>query len=131
MLGAASAGKDDADDDSFSIGLGVLSPSYRQKIGPDGNTKVDFNQEKDGFSFSVSSGEPNAKTASGAVKPYSHITFSQQFQDPAAAKKHASAGGRRAAASGSAPARAIRGTARTLRYVIPSSQISGSEYNAH
>ncbi|KAH8020689.1 hypothetical protein HPB51_002638 [Rhipicephalus microplus] len=93
MLGAASAGKDDADDDSFSIGLGVLSPSYRQKIGPDGNTKVDFNQEKDGFSFSVSSGEPNAKTASGAVKPYSHITFSQQFQDPAAAKKHASAGG--------------------------------------
>ncbi|KAL1429346.1 hypothetical protein MTO96_016311 [Rhipicephalus appendiculatus] len=93
LLGAASAGKDDADDDSFSIGLGVLSPSYRQKIGPDGNTKVDFNQEKDGFSFSVSSGEPNAKTASGAVKPYSHITFSQQFQDPAAAKKHASAGG--------------------------------------
>ncbi|KAH7946967.1 hypothetical protein HPB52_006442 [Rhipicephalus sanguineus] len=91
MLGAASAG-DDKDDDSFSIGLGVLSPSYRQKIGPDGNTKVDFNQEKDGFSFSVSSGEPNAKTASGGVKPYSHITFSQQFQDPAA-KKHAAAGG--------------------------------------
>lgn len=82
--GAALAGDDK---DSFSIGLGVLSPSYSQKIGPDGSTKVDFNQEKSGFSYSVSSGEPNAKGSSGAIKPYSHITFTQQFQEPGA--KHA------------------------------------------
>lgn len=29
--------------DSFSIGLGVLSPSYSQKFGEDGKTKLEFN----------------------------------------------------------------------------------------
>ncbi|EEC14129.1 conserved hypothetical protein [Ixodes scapularis] len=69
--------------DSFSIGLGVLSPSYSQKIGVDGSTKVDFNQEKSGFSYSVSSGNPAEKGSAGSpTKPYSHISFSQQFQEP-------------------------------------------------
>lgn len=38
----------------FSIGLGTLSPSYSQKFGNDGSTKLDFNSEKDGYSFSLS-----------------------------------------------------------------------------
>ncbi|XP_074601563.1 uncharacterized protein LOC141855417 [Brevipalpus obovatus] len=42
------------DEPKFSIGLGTLSPSYSQKLGPDGRTKLDFNQEKNGFSYSVS-----------------------------------------------------------------------------
>jgi len=38
----------------FSIGLGVLAPSYSQKFGTDGKTKLDFNSEKDGaFSYSL------------------------------------------------------------------------------
>ncbi|KAG0412433.1 hypothetical protein HPB47_010444, partial [Ixodes persulcatus] len=79
LVGAALA----EDKDSFSIGLGVLSPSYSQKIGVDGSTKVDFNQEKSGFSYSVSSGNPAEKGSAGSpTKPYSHISFSQQFQEP-------------------------------------------------
>lgn len=39
----------------FSIGLGVLAPSYSQKFGSDGKTRLDFNSEKDGaFSYSLS-----------------------------------------------------------------------------
>lgn len=49
----AKVGKRD-DEPKFSLGLGTLSPSYSQKLGPDGRTKLDFNQEKNGFSYSVS-----------------------------------------------------------------------------
>lgn len=38
-------------EDKFSIGLGVLSPGYTQKFG---NTALDFNQDKNGFSFTLS-----------------------------------------------------------------------------
>lgn len=41
------------DEPKFAIGLGTLSPSYSQKLGPDGRTKLDFNQEKNGFSYSI------------------------------------------------------------------------------
>lgn len=43
-------------DDKFSIGLGVLSPGYTQKFG---NTALDFNQDKDGFSFTLSNNGHN------------------------------------------------------------------------
>lgn len=40
------------DQPRFSIGLGVLAPSYSQKF--DGNGRLDFNQEENGgFSFSL------------------------------------------------------------------------------
>ncbi|XP_023226208.1 uncharacterized protein LOC111626913 [Centruroides sculpturatus] len=51
FLAAARAG-----DDSFSIGLGVLAPSYSQRVGPDGSVKVNFDQQKNGFSYSVTNG---------------------------------------------------------------------------
>lgn len=38
----------------FSIGLGVLSPSYSQKFGDDGKIKLDFNQGKGSYSYSLS-----------------------------------------------------------------------------
>jgi len=41
------------EEEKFSIGLGVLSPSYSQKFGEDGKTKLDFNSEKGGFSYSL------------------------------------------------------------------------------
>lgn len=43
-------------DDKFSIGLGVLSPGYTQKFG---NTALDFNQDKNGFSFTLSNNGHN------------------------------------------------------------------------
>jgi len=43
-------------DDKFSIGLGVLSPGYTQKFG---NTALDFNQDKNGFSFTLSNNAHN------------------------------------------------------------------------
>ncbi|CAL1288452.1 unnamed protein product [Larinioides sclopetarius] len=44
------------DDDSFSIGLGVLSPSYKQTVGKE-NVKVSFDQKENG-QFSYSIGDP-------------------------------------------------------------------------
>lgn len=41
------------EEEKFSIGLGVLSPSYSQKFGEDGKTKLDFNSDKGGFSYSL------------------------------------------------------------------------------
>lgn len=44
----------EADDEPrFSIGLGTLAPSYSQKFGVDGATRLDFNHRKDGFSYSL------------------------------------------------------------------------------
>lgn len=48
-----------ADDEPFSIGLGVLSPSYSQTVGKE-NVKVNFQQKDNGFSYSV--GDPNSGT---------------------------------------------------------------------
>lgn len=48
-----------ADDEPFSIGLGVLSPSYSQTVGKE-NVKVNFEQKDNGFSYSV--GDPNSGT---------------------------------------------------------------------
>ncbi|XP_074601809.1 uncharacterized protein LOC141855607 isoform X3 [Brevipalpus obovatus] len=43
-----------SDEPRFSIGLGTLAPSYSQKFGVDGRTRLDFNHRKDGFSYSLS-----------------------------------------------------------------------------
>jgi hypothetical protein len=41
----------DGSEPRFSIGLGVLAPSYSQKL--DGNGRLDVNQDKSGFSYSL------------------------------------------------------------------------------
>lgn len=41
------------DEPRFSIGLGTLAPSYSQKFGLDGSTRLDFNHRKNGFSYSL------------------------------------------------------------------------------
>jgi hypothetical protein len=41
-----------ADEPRFAIGLGTLSPSYSQKL--DNGGRLDFNHEKNGFSYSLS-----------------------------------------------------------------------------
>ncbi|XP_054721759.1 uncharacterized protein LOC129231458 [Uloborus diversus] len=56
VLACASA---QSDDEPFSIGLGVLSPSYSQNVGKE-NVKVTFNQKDDGFSYSI--GDPKSGT---------------------------------------------------------------------
>lgn len=48
-----------ADEEPFSIGLGVLSPSYSQTVGKE-NVKVNFEQKDNGFSYSV--GDPKSGT---------------------------------------------------------------------
>ncbi|GBM08096.1 hypothetical protein AVEN_123006-1 [Araneus ventricosus] len=55
VLGAAYCNAAE-DDDSFSIGLGVLSPSYKQTVGKE-NVKVSFDQKENG-QFSYSIGDP-------------------------------------------------------------------------
>src|SRR5258708_3626967 len=55
--GHVPAGQEAPKDDlppRFSIGLGVLAPSYSQKFGDDGKIKLDYNQEKGGYSYSLS-----------------------------------------------------------------------------
>jgi len=54
----------------FSIGLGVLAPSYSQKFGTDGKTKLDFNSEKDGaFSYSLTNfNHPQQPQSAAQVK---------------------------------------------------------------
>jgi len=96
--------------ETFSIGLGVLSPSYSQKFGEDGKTKLDFNSEQGGFSYSltnvvhpaqsgpgstvqVSTGNPTSKVQSEGFVPSSYynaaptqpqinIYHKQQSADP-------------------------------------------------
>ncbi|XP_022651410.1 extensin-like [Varroa destructor] len=65
--------KNDKDDDKFSIGLGVLAPSYRQKVGTgkELGAQIDFNAEGKGFSYTVSQGDPSSG------KPYSSIQISR------------------------------------------------------
>lgn len=54
------------DQPKFSIGLGTLSPSYTQKLGPDGKTQLDFNTDKNGFSYSISNVNHQSLTQSGS-----------------------------------------------------------------
>lgn len=66
------------DQPKFSIGLGTLSPSYTQKLGPDGKTMLDFNTDKNGFSYSISNvNHQSSLTQSGsenkATKDPGHI----------------------------------------------------------
>ncbi|KAG8191224.1 hypothetical protein JTE90_021958 [Oedothorax gibbosus] len=64
----------DEDDEPFSIGLGVLSPSYSQTVGKE-NVKVKFDQKEDGrFSFSI--GDP--KTGSNQYLRFGPSADSQQ-----------------------------------------------------
>ena len=65
--------KDEEDDGKFSIGLGVLAPSYRQKVGTgkELGAQIDYNQEGKGFSYTVSQGDPNSG------KPYTSIQISR------------------------------------------------------
>lgn len=51
----------------FSIGLGVLAPSYTQKFDDAGKTKLEYNQEKGGWSYSLSNA--NHPTAVSASQP--------------------------------------------------------------
>ncbi|OQR73781.1 hypothetical protein BIW11_09525, partial [Tropilaelaps mercedesae] len=52
----ANGQKNDKSNDKFSIGLGVLAPSYRQKVGTgkELGAQIDFNAEGKGFSYTVS-----------------------------------------------------------------------------
>lgn len=50
------------DDAKFSIGLGVLAPSYSQKFGDSGS--LDVNQEKNGFSYTLNNqGHPGSRSS--------------------------------------------------------------------
>lgn len=50
----------------FSIGLGVLAPSYSQKFGADGKTKLDVDSKQDGsFSYSLSNLNHETRAVSG------------------------------------------------------------------
>lgn len=64
------------DDEPFSIGLGVLSPSYSQTVGKE-KVKVKYNQKEDGeFSFSV--GDP--KTGNNQYLSFGPSAGQQQHQ---------------------------------------------------
>lgn len=73
------------EEEKFSIGLGVLSPSYSQKFGEDGKTKLDFNSDKGGFSYSLTnvvhpqSNSPSAATgqSSSASAPIATNTLNK------------------------------------------------------
>ncbi|XP_076317490.1 uncharacterized protein LOC143229263 [Tachypleus tridentatus] len=43
-----------AAEDYFATGLGTLDPNYSQKLGANGQVRLDFRQKKNGFSYSVS-----------------------------------------------------------------------------
>ncbi|XP_035210353.1 keratin, type I cytoskeletal 9-like [Stegodyphus dumicola] len=59
ILVAVVAAFANAKEEPFSIGLGTLSPSYRQTVGKE-NVKVNVEQRDDGFSYSV--GDPRTGT---------------------------------------------------------------------
>lgn len=67
----------------FSIGLGVLAPSYSQKFGSDGKTKLDVDTKSDGsFSYSLSNLNHETRpisgsTSSGLTTPYVNIFHKQ------------------------------------------------------
>ncbi len=53
----------DGSEPRFSIGLGVLAPSYSQKL--DGNGRLDVNQDKNGFSYSLNNVVHPSSSGSG------------------------------------------------------------------
>jgi hypothetical protein len=53
----------DGSEPRFSIGLGVLAPSYSQKL--DGNGRLDVNQDKSGFSYSLNNVVHRSSSGSG------------------------------------------------------------------
>ncbi|KAF8782309.1 hypothetical protein HNY73_012609 [Argiope bruennichi] len=80
------------DDDSFSIGLGVLSPSYKQTVGKE-NVKVSFDQKENG-QFSYSIGDP--KTGYNSYLSFGGTAGSaagNQAANPAAYAGPAASGG--------------------------------------
>lgn len=50
---SSSSEEDDSGEPRFSIGLGTLAPSYSQKFGLDGNTRLDFDHHNNGFSYTL------------------------------------------------------------------------------
>jgi len=48
---ALATSQNDDSEPRFSIGLGVLAPSYTQKLA--GNGRLDVNQDKSGFSYTL------------------------------------------------------------------------------
>jgi len=68
-----------SEEEKFSIGLGVLSPSYSQKFGEDGKTKLDFNSEKGGFSYSLTNVvHPHQPGASSSISASSGTAATAQ-----------------------------------------------------
>ena len=67
----------------FSIGLGVLAPSYSQNFGSNGKTKLDVDTKSDGsFSYSLSNLNHETQaisgsTSSGSPTPYVNIFHKQ------------------------------------------------------
>ncbi|XP_015782431.1 uncharacterized protein LOC107360312 [Tetranychus urticae] len=85
------------DEPRFSIGLGTLAPSYSQKFGVDGKTRLDFDHRANGFSYTLTNNHhpgpqedqqgyeaspQDSKSADANVKIY----YDQRFSPYAAAE---------------------------------------------
>ena len=67
------------DEPRFSIGLGTLAPSYSQKFGADGQTRLDFDHRSNGFSYSLTNNhhpEPQDQQSNYPDSPHdSKVSF--------------------------------------------------------